>query len=114
MFPVVEVPDDAANLPEQLGTKPKFWFGTKGNRYLFKEVRPGTGEDWAEKVACELCEALGLPHAAYQLAIWRDCRGVVSPNFVPDGGILVHGNELLSRVDGSYPDKVFYWLPNTS
>jgi len=42
------------------------------------------GEDWAEKVAAELCELLGLPYAAYELAsTWQGNRGVVSPNFLP-------------------------------
>jgi hypothetical protein len=37
------------------------------------------GEDWAEKVASELCKLLGLPHAIYELAsTWEDSRGVIS------------------------------------
>jgi hypothetical protein len=106
MFQIIEVPADAANFPEQLETKPKFWFDN--NRYLFKEVRPGTGEDWSEKIACELCGLLGIPHARYDLALWNGRRGVVSENFVPDGGRLVHGNELLSKVIRDYPATKAY------
>lgn len=92
-FQIVNVPDDAADLTEQLGTKPKVWF--QGKEYLFKEGNPNTGNDWAEKVASALCDLLDLPHAVYDLAIWRGKRGVICPNFVPKGGRLDHGNELL-------------------
>jgi hypothetical protein len=52
MYQIITVPDDAADLTEQLGTKPKFWFqGDNSVNYLFKEGRPGTGDDWSEKVA---------------------------------------------------------------
>ena len=62
MFPEVRVPDDAPLLTEPLGSKPKFWFQNAASvMCLFKEVRPNTGEDWSEKVACELCRFLDLP-----------------------------------------------------
>ncbi len=92
------VPDDAYDLPEQLGTKFKFWFrGENGKDYLFKEGRLGTGENWAEVVSSRLCDILGIPHAIYDLASWRNQKGVISENFVPIGCRLVHGNELLIR-----------------
>jgi hypothetical protein len=76
MYPVVIVPDEAGDILEQLGTKPKFWFSDEGsNRYLFKlnrsEGEDATGEDWSEKVVSELCEFLGLPHAHYEFAMWK-------------------------------------------
>lgn len=109
MFPVILVPDQAANLYEQLGTKPKFWFSSEESVVcLFKEVQKNTGEDWSEKVASELCELLGLPHAEYELAIWRGKRGVVSPTFVPRDGRLVLGNELLARIHSGYPARKFF------
>jgi hypothetical protein len=104
MFCVVTVSDDAAILPEPLGTKRKFWF--QNDMFvdcLFKEGRPDSGEDWSEKVASEFCALLDLPHAAYDLAIWQGKRGVVCPSFVPPGGRLVHGNELLQQWDPRYP-----------
>ena len=54
MFPIITVPDDAADLIEQLGTKPKFWYKHDNADYLFKEVRNNTGEDWARRyqVSC--------------------------------------------------------------
>ena len=109
MFPIIIVPDDAPNLPEQLGTKEKFWYEDEKNKpCLFKLGRPTTGDDWSEKVACELCELLGIPHAHYELASFKDQRGVVTENFVSQGGLLVHGNELLARITGEYPVKKFF------
>ena len=108
MFRVVTVPDDAAFLPEQLGTKRKFWFHNDAFvDFLFKEGRPDSGEDGSEKVASELCNLLDLPHVAYDLAIWQGRRGVVCPSFVPPGGRLVHGNELLERWVSHYPVTQF-------
>lgn len=108
MYPIFTVPDDAAFLTEQLGTKQKFWFRKDGVDFLFKEPRPSTGEDWAEKVVSELCELLNLPHAHYDLAVWKGQRGVISPNFAPPPYRLVHGNELLSKLDKNYPTKRFF------
>ena len=76
--------------------------------YLFKEARWGTGEDWSEKVACELCHLLGLPHVHYDLAIWKHRRGVVCPMFVPGDGQLVHGNELLVHLLPGYPQQQLF------
>lgn len=97
MFPVLLLADDAPDLLEQLGTKEKYWFRVDGRRYLFKIGRPNTGENWSEKIAAELAGLLGLPHAHYDLAIWRGRQGVLSPLFVPKGGRLILGNELLGR-----------------
>ncbi len=109
MYQVVNVPDAAAELTEQLGTKPKFWFRSEGTvPTLFKEARPGTGEDWAEKVAAELAALLDLPHADYDLAEWRGRRGTITPSFVPSGGRLVHGNELIAQVIEDYPEQDFF------
>lgn len=109
MYSIIEVPENAAELTEQLGTKPKFWFSrSDGSDWLFKEGRPSTGEDWAEKVACELCGLIGLPHADYDLALWRGRRGVVSPSFVPPDGRLDHGNELIAQAVEDYPKKQFF------
>lgn len=93
MFEVLNVPTGAADLPEQIGTKAKFWFDE--NRRLFKEGRPGTGENWAEVVAAQLAQRLGLPHAKYCLAVYEDRQGVVTDSFAPAGTRLVLGNELI-------------------
>lgn len=109
MYPVITVPDNAADLVEPLGTKFKFWFRNgQSVACLFKQGRVGTGENWSEKVTSELCELLGIPHAQYDLAVWKHQRGVVSPSFVPHGGLLVHANELLTKVVPIYPTTQFY------
>lgn len=113
MYPIITVPDEAGDILEQLGTKPKFWFSdANSNRYLFKlnrsEGEDATGEDWSEKVTSELCELLGLPHGTYEFAMWKGQHGVVSKSFVPDRGTWVAGNEVLVRVDKGYPRQRFY------
>lgn len=107
MYPIIKVPADAPEAPEPLGTKQKFWY--EGGRFLFKQIRHGTGEDWAEKVCAELARRLRLPHAEYDLAQWeRDdgyVRGVRSRNFCPQGAALTFGNELLAEADPDYAGK---------
>lgn len=109
MFPILQLPDEA-DFPEQMGTKFKFWYQdpTLG-RVLFKEGRPGTGENWAEKLACELALMLGIPHAHYDLAEWRGKLGVCSHSFIPQGGRLIHGNELLGGKLTEAGDRKFYY-----
>jgi hypothetical protein len=108
MFEIITVPDDASEDSEQLGTKEKFWYWQNNKRYLFKAVRANTGEHWSEKVACELGTLLGLPHAHYELAVWKGKKGVITPSIVSDGEQLVHGNELLTRVYYDYPIQEKY------
>ncbi|WP_298914513.1 hypothetical protein [uncultured Nostoc sp.] len=56
-FPIIDVPLDALEADEDLGTKEKFWFRHQDlGRCLFKKARPNTGEDWADKIAAQLCE----------------------------------------------------------
>lgn len=97
---------------EQMGTKTKFWFvNVEDNiRWLFKYNRPNTGEDWSEKIASEIAELIGLPHAIVELAKCEDQRGVVSKDFTErtTKGHLVHGNELLIGIDSDYPMKQFW------
>jgi len=113
MYPVITVPDEAGDILEQLGTKPKFWFSdAESNRYLFKlnrsEGEDATGEDWSEKVVSEICELLGLAHAHYEFATWKRQHGVASLSFAPARGRLVAGNEVLVRIDKGYPKEKFY------
>lgn len=129
-FIIIEVAEDASGNYEPMGTKPKFWFHhNELGQCLYKDARPGTGEDWSEKIASELCALLGLPHARYELAAYQGRRGTVSPLFVvappeifgqlsfwseavwgeaalfeiPQGS-LVHGNELLFNLVPDYPE----------
>ena len=71
-YPIIHVPSSAPEITEALGTKPKFWYSDADDRLtLYKEGRPGSGEHWAEKICFEICKALELPHANYELAEWR-------------------------------------------
>lgn len=109
-FPVIAVSENAPETIEQMGSKKKFWFKDETlGRCLYKVARPNTGEDWAEKVAEQMAELLGLPHAQYEMASWYDPRaqqntsGVLSPTVVPPGGRLTSGNELLVAQTRGYP-----------
>lgn len=103
-FPIIAVPTDAASDTEAMGTKPKFWFyHPELGRCLYKQSRPNTGEDWAEKIASELCGLLGLPNAPIELAIWNSAVGTVSPSFVPSTGTLIPGNDILAPIVPDYP-----------
>ena len=83
---------------EQLGSKPKFWFYRGKQRWLFKEARANTGEDWAEKVTAEIAPLVGVSAARVELAVARGKSGSATLNFVDSnaGEVLVHGNELLA------------------
>ena len=114
-FPIVEVPEAASERPEYVGSKPKFWYTREdGKRWLYKENRPNTGEDWSEKIAAELCALLGLPHATYELAVWRDKPGVVTRRIDGEAERLVLGNEVLAGHVNEYPrrsEEGFYRIP---
>jgi hypothetical protein len=104
MYPIITIAANAPEAAEPLGTKDKFWYDS--GVFLFKQVRYGTGEDWAEKICAELARRLDLPHAEYDLAQWETAdgsvRGVRSRNFCPPGAALTLGNELLAEADPDY------------
>ncbi len=107
-LPVRNVDRRSAEAVETLGSKPKFWFREGETRFLFKAEDRGTGEDWAEVVACRLCCLLGLPHVEYELAAEHDggrCirPGVICENMAPPPLALVLGNQLLLERDPDYP-----------
>lgn len=107
MFPILQI-NAAPDSVETVGSKRKFWYTQDGQRYLFKAEERNTGEDWAEKVVCELAKALGIPCVHYDLASFPqgNLRGVVSANMAPPPAILVMGNQLLGIVDTDYPKEV--------
>lgn len=103
VYKIIDIPPEAAESSEQLGTKFKFWYSDKDYGHsLFKEGRPATGENCAEKIACELAELLGMPHAQYEFAQYKDKQGVISPILVTRGERLIHGNELLATFETDY------------
>src|SRR5213082_2404981 len=106
MYEIIEIPADAAEAPEQMGTKQKFWFHhPELGLCLFKLARPGTGEDWSEKVACELASLLGIPHARYEMAVWSGQPGSLSVSMLGKLDTLIHGNELIAQLTSEYPSS---------
>jgi hypothetical protein len=104
MYELIEIPADAAEAPEQMGTKRKFWFHhPELGLCLFKLARPETGEDWSEKVACELARLLGIPHARYEMATWSGQPGSLSVSMLGELDTLIHGNELIAQLTSDYP-----------
>jgi len=84
-FDIHEVAKHASTQLEQLGTKAKFWYrDVSGNSMLFKQGRPGTGENWAEKVSCEICNLLKLPHWLGQLEATQSANYIDIIRGIPD------------------------------
>ena len=108
MFSIHSVDQQRAQSVEWLGTKRKFWFLDNHRRWLFKAEERGTGDDWAEKIACHLCELLGMPHVHYELAELTDGNipGVICETCSPAPLSLVLGNQLLLRRDPDYPAEI--------
>jgi excisionase family DNA binding protein len=103
--------------PEPTGLKEKLWFARdndnwywdiSGDKFLFKVGRSGTGENWAEIIACELARRIGLPHAEYKFAKYKDKLGVITPSFVPSGTGLILGNEILQHIVSGYKSTQRY------
>ncbi|MEO1061940.1 MAG: HipA domain-containing protein [Actinomycetota bacterium] len=104
---------------ETLGTKPKRWLHdpVADEFWLMKDVTfnrraDGTtyakGDDWAERVAGAVAEALGLPAAVVELATGGPGAdtsvGVISRSLLSTDESLVHGNELLAEIGVSGDD----------
>lgn len=97
-YPIIQVPADAPIGDEQLGSKNKFWFRRNDERWLFKEARAGTGEDWAEKLVSVVAARVGIHAATVELAEFAgNTRGCASRSFIrPESEALIHGNEILA------------------
>ncbi len=101
-YPVIEVRPSYINEedePERLGSKSKFWFRREdGVRCLFKFPRHDFGEHWAEKVAAEIGDLIGVRCAEVQLARYGDQLGSVCTAFAEPEWLRVHGNEIMAEV----------------
>ena len=106
-FNVFAVDEWQAYAEEQMGTKRKIWFRSPdGGMYLFKYPRPNSGEAWAEKVAAEIAEAIHIPHAEVELAMFQGEQGTICKSFMTDpASDLFHGNQLLSIMHPGYDSK---------
>ena len=73
VFQVLESGIDPEDEPERLGSKRKFWFRREdGVRCLFKFPRHDFGEHWAEKVAAEVADLIGVRCAEVDTGqVWR-------------------------------------------
>ena len=111
-YEIIDISDQDIENYEQMGTKSKFWYvdSNTGVEYLFKSIhtedRNGNkieriGEDWAEKIACEIAEVLGIPHAEYDLATYNGERGIRSKKFNPPGSNMFFGNHLIEHIVNS-------------
>jgi hypothetical protein len=101
-YSIIDVRQEWVRDVEQLGSKPKVWFEMDGTRWLFKEARENTGENWAEKVASEVAALLDLPTHHVELAVRDGRMGCAAKSFLTGGQILVHGNELLGGIITGY------------
>jgi hypothetical protein len=84
--------------PEALGTKQKFWYrqSDKEPRWLFKYPQQNTGQHWAEKIAAEIADSMGILHAKVELTLFQGERGSATESFARDGRELWHGNQILA------------------
>lgn len=108
-YPIIDISDQYIDEFEQMGTKSKFWYtdSETGEDYLFKSIHTEDGqgnpveregEDWAEKVACEIADALGIPHAHYDLASYQGQRGIRSKKFTTTSDNMFFGNQLIDHI----------------
>ena len=70
-YPIIEIQPEWVIAEEDMGSKPKFWYRASADEaeWLFKYPQRDTGQHWAEKIAAELANATGIPHAPVELAI---------------------------------------------
>ena len=64
-FPVITGAPDSVLESEQLETKDKFWFIMDDDylgksQWLFKFPTEGTGQHWADKIACEIAKQMRI------------------------------------------------------
>ncbi len=110
-FPVIALrPEDACS-DEVMGSKRKGWYRRPGlsRPWLFKFSRKSdgrvVGEHWSEKLAAEIAELIGVPHAQVELASLDGAPGSISERFPileASNAELVHGNDLLADLGGGY------------
>lgn len=104
-----------AQASEVMGSKEKVWLvhAKTGRRVMLKFARPGSGEDWSERVAFEIARHIGIPCPRVDLATVDGRPAVLCWDFLgnerhvrPHGvrrRALIHGNELLLQRDPAYP-----------
>ena len=106
-YPVITVAPESVLESEQLGTKDKFWFNTDDDylgksQWLFKFPTAGTGQHWAEKIACEIAKQMKILTPRVELAVFEGALGSATENFTKDGYELFHGNQILAGFEPAY------------
>ena len=103
-YPIVEVQKEWTLAPEFMGTKDKFWYRSPSQNtdWLFKYPRPNSGEHWAEKIAAEVADLIGVLHAKVELATFEKYRGSASESFTRGERELTHGNQILAGAVPTY------------
>ena len=94
---------------EVMGSKPKFWCqpDDESGLWLFKFPQAGSGQHWAEKLAAEVADCLGIAHAVVELAVCGRRRGSASRSFTEGKYQLHHGNEILALTMAYDQNKQF-------
>lgn len=105
-YPVMNVSGwSIANL-EPRGGGPNAWLYSGSGRWLFKPVstvRWGCqGEDWAEKITCEIARLVGIPCADIEVAQRHSHRGIISRDLAPPPWELQTGSVVLSGLLENY------------
>ena len=109
-YAIVEIQPEWVIAEEDMGSKPKFWYRASADdpEWLFKYPQVNTGQHWAEKIAAELANAIGIPHAPVELAKFQHTHGSATESFMQDDRELIHGNQVLAGQLLDYdPDKQF-------
>ena len=106
-YPIIDVRPEWVLEPEEMGSKRKFWYRqtAESAAWLFKFPQPNTGQHWAEKIAAEISELLGILHAKVELAVFEGQQGSVTESFARGGRELVHGNQILAATVHGYDPK---------
>lgn len=108
-YPIIQIKPEWVLQQEALGSKEKFWYreDDEASRWLFKFPEPNTGQHWAEKIAAEVANRMGMRHAQVELAVFQEERGSTTESFVKEGE-LWHGNQILAgKVFGYSSERRF-------
>ena len=122
-YRIIKLEPSWVRADETMGSKDKAWFllPETNERWLFKYARVNqdvsTGEHWAEKIAAEIADLMGIPHCLVEFAEFEGHLGSLSrrfPELAQPGFELIHGNELLPRfVPGYEREKRFRQTDHT-
>ncbi len=124
MYPVFDVSKSISDRPEALGTKEKFWLipdapsGLPASPHLFKIGRPQTGENWAEKVCCEILGHVEISQSHLSLCCPRRRYGSSLRTFHAAGGSFIPANMIIAQTvpdyDGERRFRQFKYQLSTS